>query len=525
MGGSRRSGNAKLTAADNARVKAYFTSIPTEEKQHAREKCSACGYTQNTNFSRATIHVATCSAIKAASSKGTLEAREVKEFRDRVLLALDGTSTLTKTAKDEVEEAKATRRRADDFATNAASVAHSSCASDGTIQHTHAPDIPRGQMGKPGTLQPLMFDLNIKTNHLQQCQGISDSVDGWENQKGDSLKMVNAVDDNNVSFLMALVDSPWEAGDAKAYKEALTVVLERPNVVGGVTDNPSVMLKAKQMFREDPKFAHLVMSNCAWHGVDLVAPVDLPSMKTAIKIAKLIVKFFKYRHRPKGVLRKKRETANAATRSSTPKGMVGGRLIPTLKMPGATRKLSNVNLLTSVSANAQLLLECVNDRRVHDYYKSLNAKGKLLFKRVEAAIRSSSMMNQIQAAGELLKLYAEGQRAVEADRATLSDAWYVMQKLRDVVEVTDKLVEAERHNAVKLIDEKLIGKVCSYEMALCVAVDPRLRFGKDHHDLIEKAHVGLCVRVNNLFKLKLITSKEKSEVRPKYYCFPLFQMC
>ncbi len=47
-------------------------------------------------------------------------------------------------------------------------------------------------------------------------------------------------------------------------------------------------------------------------------------------------------------------------------------------MPGGTRKLSNVNLLDSVSMNhvTGLLRDSMNDRRFSNYRKSLDKKGE-----------------------------------------------------------------------------------------------------------------------------------------------------
>ncbi len=83
------------------------------------------------------------------------------------------------------------------------------------------------------------------------------------------------------------------------------------------------------MIRQDKKHATKVLVPCSWHATDLIAPVEVKSIQNAIKDAKKIVKFFKYRHRPKVMLRMKREKANKdkrATEGSTIKH------IPTLKV-------------------------------------------------------------------------------------------------------------------------------------------------------------------------------------------------
>jgi len=111
-------------------------------------------------------------------------------------------------------------------------------------------------------------------------------------------------------------------------------------------------------------------------------------------------------------------------------------------MPGATRRLSNVNLLSSVSINhsAGLLRDSMNDRRLPDYHKSLDRKGKDQYRLVEAIVSSPyTKMDEIKRAGDVLKLYAEARRDVEADRASLADAWYSMSKLHDAITSTSKL--------------------------------------------------------------------------------------
>ena len=159
----------------------------------------------------------------------------------------------------------------------------------------------------------------------------STSVDGWENQAGDSVKMVNAIDSKRHSFLASIIDDPGQAGDAESYKKALEPQLQRANNVGGCTDNPTVMIKARNLIREDKNYATRVLVPCSWHATDLCAPVNVKSFETAIKESKKIVMFFKYRHRPKGVLRLKREKVNKDRRAMNSEGK-GIRVIPTLKV-------------------------------------------------------------------------------------------------------------------------------------------------------------------------------------------------
>jgi hypothetical protein len=84
-----------------------------------------------------------------------------------------------------------------------------------------------------------------------------------------------------------------------------------------------------------------------------------------------------------------------------------------------------------------------------------------------------------------MKLYSEARRSVEADRSTLVDAWYSMNKLRKAIESTPKLSDAERRECLQVLDEKLVKRTQTSEMALCAAIDPRQNFGKDEAMLME----------------------------------------
>ena len=85
-------------------------------------------------------------------------------------------------------------------------------------------------------------------------------------------------------------------------------------------------------------------------------------------------------------------------------------------------------------------------------------------------------MNDIKRAADVIKLYEEAQRVVEADRATLADAWYTMSNLRRAIQFTSMLSDEERRQCLALLDEKLVKRTQSSEMALCVAIDPRQDF-------------------------------------------------
>jgi hypothetical protein len=171
-----------------------------------------------------------------------------------------------------------------------------------------------------------------------------------------------------------------------------------------------------------------------------------------------------------------------------------------------------VQLLDSVVKNhdAGLLVETINDVRLRDYQKNLDKSGKAQFTAVATIVASHSKMNSIQRASDVMRLYAEAQRSVEADHATLADAWYSMTKLRKAIEVTPKLSESDRRECLQVIDDKLVKRTLTSEMALCVAVDPRQNFGKDEPKLMEQAQKGLLLRLRRLYDLGLISAEEKA---------------
>ena len=108
-----------------------------------------------------------------------------------------------------------------------------------------------------------------------------------------------------------------------------------------------MMVKARNLIRQDPLYATRVLVPCSWHATDLAAPVEVKSVKAAIKDAKQIVMFFKYRHRPKGVLRLKRKKWNKDHRTSD-----GSRTkhVPALK----------VNILLIVIGPCLVVMLCSN---------------------------------------------------------------------------------------------------------------------------------------------------------------------
>ena len=129
---------------------------------------------------------------------------------------------------------------------------------------------------------------------------------------------------------MGIVDDLGEVGDDESHKKALEPGLKRCNNVGACTYNPSVMVKARNLIRQDPIYAIKALVLCSWHATDLLEPMEVASVKAAIKDSKKRVMFFKYRHRPKNILRLKLEKLNIDSRRTSDSRMV--KHIPTLKV-------------------------------------------------------------------------------------------------------------------------------------------------------------------------------------------------
>ena len=122
-------------------------------------------------------------------------------------------------------------------------------------------------------------------------------------------------------------------------------------------------------------------------------------------------------------------------------------------------------------------------------------------------------MNDIKRAADVIKLYEEAQRVVEADRATLADAWYTMSNLRRAIQFTSMLSDEERRQCLALLDEKLVKRTQSSEMALCVAIDPRHDYGHGENKLMAQAERGLQERLKRLYDLKVVS------FRGENFCF------
>ena len=75
--------------------------------------------------------------------------------------------------------------------------------------------------------------------------------------------MANVIDSKCHSFLVGTVDDPGEAGDAKSYKEASEPGLKRNNNVGACTDNPSMMVKARNLIRQNPLYSTKLLVPCS----------------------------------------------------------------------------------------------------------------------------------------------------------------------------------------------------------------------------------------------------------------------
>ena len=158
--------------------------------------------------------------------------------------------------------------------------------------------------------------------HLSAQPSVSVSVDGWENQKGDPIKMVNLLDGSGHAFLTQMVDDPGMIADAKSYKAAVDPALARENCVGVVSDGGSNIKKMRDSYAAEPQHSGKEIVHCAWHAIDNAAPFTVvPPFVSAISLAKQINTFFRYMHVAKGRLLKKREERNKLARGSVALGL------------------------------------------------------------------------------------------------------------------------------------------------------------------------------------------------------------
>ena len=99
---------------------------------------------------------------------------------------------------------------------------------------------------------------------------------------------------------------------------------------------------------------------------------------------------------------------------------------------------------------------------------------------------------------------------MEADRASIANACYSMTKLRKAIKSTPELSDAERRECLEVLDETLVKRSQTSEMALCVAIDPRQNFGKDEAKLMEQAQKGLLHRMRRLYDLGIVSAEDKA---------------
>ena len=90
--------------------------------------------------------------------------------------------------------------------------------------------------------------------------------------------MVNTIHSEGHNFLTAIINYLGEACSAESYKNALEPQLGSHNYVGRCTDNPTTMVKARNLSHQDPLYATKVLVPCSWHATDLVAPVEVKSI-------------------------------------------------------------------------------------------------------------------------------------------------------------------------------------------------------------------------------------------------------
>jgi hypothetical protein len=75
--------------------------------------------------------------------------------------------------------------------------------------------------------------------------------------------------------------------------------------------------------------------------------------------------------------------------------------------------------------------------------------------------------------------------------------------LKSAIENTAKLFDEDRYECLELLDEKLIKRTLTYEMAFSVAIDPRQDFGRYEPNIMEKMEKGLQERLERVYDLKV----------------------
>jgi len=118
-------------------------------------------------------------------------------------------------------------------------------------------------------------------------------------------------------------------------------------------------------------------------------------------------------------------------------------------------------------------------------------------------------MDHIKRAAAVRKLCEETHRVMEADCATLTDAWYDMSSLRKAIQCTSMLSDEDRRHCIALLDTNLVKRTHFSELALCIAIDPRQCFGRGENKLMSEAKRGLQKRLKRVYDLKVISSAER----------------
>jgi hypothetical protein len=345
--------------------------------------------------------------------------------------------------------------------------------------------------------------------------------DGWTAPNGDFM-MNNVELMEGVPFYSFQANPQGEKCDAVWMLKVLKESLMDPKCSGVCADNCSTMQDFKAAF-QDARGSNgciIFAANCSWHGIQSIAsaitnagggvatadhvlkmetgpaaerwsldgrnPESLPS------VAKAIVKIFKGRQRPRGLLRTAQRNADKlavvtwqeaisemdADSDKPPRP----RKLQTLKLPGATRALSIINPLVSVFENREPLDTVVRSKewdafigdQPNDKKKELEHYA-LVIKQSGAGVNPTLV--RFGEAASFLGILQRASRVLERRRSNLSDAVDTWVRLYDeiLLQPSPMMTVALRERARAAVRFRG-AKIFTPSMALAAVLDPRRRF-------------------------------------------------
>lgn len=171
-------------------------------------------------------------------------------------------------------------------------------------------------------------------------------IDGWTDGKGDQLKIATLKPaEYPVTFFSRATPAGSKRQTAEEYFEALKVDLTSTvmKVENAVHDFPSTMEATRKLMAKH--YPGKTDAPCQFHGVDLAAPVKSSSIRQALRDSKKVIKFFKGRGVPRGVLDRVRTNKNKLERKEASADGRKPKLVPTLQVRTALFRPIGVNAL------------------------------------------------------------------------------------------------------------------------------------------------------------------------------------